>query len=82
MTRFCSRHDVNGILAGAALVCMITAIPLVSAKEVRDGSSFERAILVQGDYEDSVDWEWAYLMKEFWEPWYAEGTCFYAAQGS
>jgi len=37
---------------------------LAGAALVRDGSSFERAILVQGDYEHSVDWEWNYLKKD------------------
>jgi hypothetical protein len=34
---------------------------IAAAAEARDGSSFERAILVQGGYEHSVDWEWNYL---------------------
>jgi hypothetical protein len=35
------------------------------AAGARDGSSFERAILVEGDYKHSVDWEWDYLRKNF-----------------
>ena len=43
---------------------ILLGIPsLAAAAEVRDGSSFERAILVQGDYKHSVDWEWNYLRK-------------------
>src|SRR5438045_3131673 len=38
---------------------------LAGAAQVRDGSSFERAILVEGDYKHSVDWEWDYLKKKF-----------------
>jgi len=38
---------------------------LTGAAQVRDGSSFERAILVEGDYKHSVDWEWNYLHKYF-----------------
>jgi hypothetical protein len=37
---------------------------IAAAAPVRDGSSFERAILVQGDYKRSVDWEWNYLRNE------------------
>jgi hypothetical protein len=47
-------------------IVFLTVFAVASAAEVRDGSSFERAILVQGDYEHSVDWEWAYLKKLFW----------------
>jgi hypothetical protein len=44
---------------------LFSVSPLAAAAEVRDGSSFERAILVQGDYEHSGDWEWNYLRKHF-----------------
>ena len=48
------------------LFAILLAIPSrVGAAEVRDGSSFERAILVEGDYDHSVDWEWNYLRKRF-----------------
>ena len=52
----------------AVFVCasLLVAVPLVSAADVHDGSSFERAIVVPGDYEHTVDWEWAYLKKLFW----------------
>jgi hypothetical protein len=38
---------------------------LADATPVQDGSSFERAIPAQGDYEHYVDWEWNYLHKNF-----------------
>jgi hypothetical protein len=38
---------------------------LVAAAEIRDGSTFERAILVPGDYEHSGAWEWNYLRTHF-----------------
>jgi hypothetical protein len=41
----------------------IAVVSLAAAAPVRDGSSFERAILVQGGYERSVDWEWNYLRR-------------------
>jgi hypothetical protein len=48
------------------LFATLLGIPsLAGAAQVRDGSSFERAILVEGDYEHSVDWEWNYLRKHF-----------------
>ena len=46
----------------AILLCIR---PLTGAAQVRDGSSFERAILVEGGYKHSVDWEWNYLHKYF-----------------
>ena len=47
-------------------IAVLLGIPsLAGAAQVRDGSSFERAILVEGDYEHSVDWEWNYLRKHF-----------------
>jgi hypothetical protein len=48
------------------LAAFLAIFSMAGAAEVRDGSSFERAILVQGGYEQSVDWEWAYLKKLFW----------------
>ena len=48
------------------LVALLLGIPsLARAGQGRDGSSFERAILVEGDYKHSVDWEWNYLHKHF-----------------
>jgi hypothetical protein len=48
----------------ALLFLPIALVPsLTVAAVVRDGSSFERAILVEGDYKHSVDWEWDYLKK-------------------
>jgi hypothetical protein len=48
----------------ALLFLAIALVPsLAVAAVVRDGSSFERAILVEGDYKHSVDWEWNYLKK-------------------
>jgi hypothetical protein len=48
----------------ALLFLAIALVPsLAVAAVVRDGSSFERAILVEGDYKQSVDWEWNYLKK-------------------
>jgi hypothetical protein len=38
---------------------------VAAAEIVRDGSSFERAILVPGDYKHSVRWEWDYLHRHF-----------------
>ena len=52
-----------------ALICLAIlfhlSTPAVAADVVRDGSSFERAILVQGDYKHSVRWEWNYLHRNF-----------------
>jgi hypothetical protein len=50
------------VLVFAILLCIRS---LTGAAQVRDGSSFERAILVEGDYKHSVDWEWNYLHKYF-----------------
>jgi hypothetical protein len=50
------------VIVFAILVCLPS---LGGAARVRDGSSFERAILVEGDYKHSVDWEWNYLRKYF-----------------
>ena len=52
------------------LIAMLFSIFIVApttggAADVRDGSSFERAILVPGDYKGSVDWEWNYLRKKY-----------------
>jgi hypothetical protein len=48
----------------ALLFLAIALVPsLTVAAFIRDGSSFERAILVEGDYKHSVDWEWNYLKK-------------------
>jgi hypothetical protein len=49
-----------------AILFVAIALPpsLAVAAGVRDGSSFERAILVEGDYKHSVDWEWDYLKKK------------------
>jgi hypothetical protein len=45
---------------------VVLSIPsLAAADDLRDGSSLERAILVEGDYAHSVDWEWNYLSKKF-----------------
>src|SRR5687768_3368697 len=54
--------------ASRAVAVLLFAIllgirPLAGAAPVRDGSSFERAILVEGEYKHSVDWEWNYLKK-------------------
>jgi hypothetical protein len=38
--------------------------PLAVAAVTRDGLSFERAILVEGNYKHSVDWEWDYLKRK------------------
>jgi hypothetical protein len=47
------------------LFLAIALLPsLAIAAVVRDGSSFERAILVEGDYKHTVDWEWDYLKKK------------------
>ena len=54
------------------ILCSFAALPLASAKEpphsaiVRDGSSFERAIIPAADYDHYVDWEWDYLKKRLW----------------
>ena len=49
-----------------AITALFFAIlSVASAAEIRDGSSFDRAILVQGDYKHSVDWEWNYLRQKF-----------------
>ena len=52
-----------------ALLCvaLLFLYPAVAAavEVVRDGSSFERAILVPGDYKHSVRWEWDYLHRHF-----------------
>ena len=42
---------------------LFSGAPLAAAAVTRDGSSFERAVLVEGDYAHSVDWEWNYLKK-------------------
>ncbi len=46
-------------------VILLCSQSLTGAAQVRDGSNFERAILVEGDYKHSVDWEWNYLHKFF-----------------
>jgi hypothetical protein len=43
------------------LVILLSIAQIAEAAVVRDGSSFDRAILVEGDYARSVDWEWNYL---------------------
>ena len=50
------------VVVFAVLLCIPS---LDGAAQIRDGSSFERAILVEGDYKHSVDWEWNYLHKYF-----------------
>jgi hypothetical protein len=50
-------------IVAALFLAIILSIPSLGAAVVRDGSSFERAILVEGDYKHSVDWEWNYLKK-------------------
>ncbi len=54
-------HRVVAI-AFLALQCIR---PLAAAPAIRDGSSCERAILAEGEYKHSVDWEWNYLHKNF-----------------
>lgn len=55
----------KSLIAVLFLAILLGTPSLAAAAEVRDGSSFERAILVEGDYEHSVDWEWNYLRKNF-----------------
>src|SRR5437868_1342501 len=47
------------------LPIVLSVLSFAAAAGVRDGSSFERAILVEGDYRHSVDWEWDFLRKNF-----------------
>jgi hypothetical protein len=50
----------------ALFLAIVLSIPSFAvAADLRDGSSYERAILVEGDYKHSVDWEWDYLRKNF-----------------
>ena len=53
------------IIAALLLAAAVSIPSFAVAADVRDGSSFERAILVEGDYKHSVDWEWDYLRKNF-----------------
>ena len=49
----------------ALFLAIVLSIPtLAIAAIVRDGSSFERAIVVEGDYKRSVGWEWDYLKRK------------------
>jgi len=50
---------------GLFLSVLFGVAALATAAVTRDGSSFERAILVEGDYKHSVDWEWNYLHKHY-----------------
>jgi hypothetical protein len=50
-------------IVAALFLAIILSIRSLAAAVVRDGSSFERAIVVEGDYKHSVDWEWNYLKK-------------------
>jgi hypothetical protein len=43
------------------------AAALTSAKDVLDGTTPERAIMVPGDSKHYVDWEWDYLQKRFFD---------------
>jgi hypothetical protein len=53
------------IIAVILLAVCLGLPAVVHAAEVRDGSTFERAILVPGDYKHYVAWEWDYLHKHF-----------------
>ena len=57
--------NIRRTLVVLAFVILLSIPSGRGAAQIRDGSSFERAILVEGDYEHSVDWEWAYLKKHF-----------------
>ena len=57
--------DAFRIVAILSFAILLDVFSVAAAGEVRDGSSFERAILVPGNYEHSVVWEWNYLSKQF-----------------
>jgi hypothetical protein len=49
------------------LITVALAVPVLGEKEVRDGSSYERAIIVPPDHKDYVKWEWDLLFKRFFD---------------
>ena len=53
------------IVAMSMILCALA--PLEGATEVRDGSSYERAIIVPPETKRYVDWEWDYLEKRFFD---------------
>lgn len=52
-------------LYGLWVICLVGPAAFLEAQDVHDGSSFERAIIVPGDYEHIDEWEWKYLQSHF-----------------
>jgi len=47
------------------ILCSVVA--LGEEKPLRDGSSYERSIMVPAGTQDYVQWEWDYLQKRFFD---------------